>query len=98
MSMARGSQLPAHTNLSTNVQKLESYSDTMVALAASKEKAGQMNEAASYYLKAADILLVACRDPGIGYTEWVKLSEKASTYHQRVRAILVKHQSEIHST
>jgi len=98
MSIARGSQLSARTSLSSNIQKLESYSDTMVALAASKEKAGQMNEAASYYLKAADILLVACRNPEIGYAKWVRLSEKASTYHQKVKAILVKHQSEIHTT
>jgi len=59
----------------------------------SKEKEGLLREAASYYLKAADILLVLCRDEGLGYTTWARLSQKASTHHNKVRMLLASHRA-----
>ena len=57
MSVDRRFQQPVQSRHLPNVQKLEAYSDTMVACAESRMKEGKMNEAASYFLKAADILL-----------------------------------------
>ena len=75
----------------SNLQKLEAYSDTMATYAISKEKMGLMNEAASYYLKAADILLVICRNPSIDYPTWSRLSNKASNYHKKIKIMLANH-------
>jgi len=73
------------------VQKLEAYSDTMAACAESRMKEGKMNEAASYFLKAADILLVVCKYPGIDYPTWARLSEKAIAHHKRIRMLIASH-------
>lgn len=82
---------PGHAGLSSKVQKLESYSDSMAAHALFKERTGQLKEAASYYLKAADILLVVCNDQNLDYPTWARLSTKASAHHNRVKMLLASH-------
>lgn len=71
----------------TRAQKIEWYTDTLIAQGTAKEKAGNIQSAIEDYLKAVDILMLLARDQG-DYNTWRRYADKAGSCQQRVRLLI----------
>jgi hypothetical protein len=78
---------PPQSNRPDKMKMLEQYAISIVEKAVSMEKAGDLGLAVQYYLKAADILLIMSKNAS-SYNDWNACSERAASYHKKVRSML----------
>lgn len=68
-------------------KKLEWYADTLVSRASSEEKAGQIQDAITDYLKATDILMLLAKDQE-NYAAWKRYSDRIEAYQKRIKLLI----------
>ena len=77
----------AQKNNSCEMSKMVQYAKSIVDKAVAEEKAGDLELAVQYYLKAADILIIIANNTD-NYNDWNTYSGYASNYHHKVSQLL----------